>query len=389
MNVLLYSSAPALRRGGVAGWSRQLVTTLSGMGHTVHVLTWGRTPPHAASWGPNLHFQPLNPRLLRVPVVGFWTTLWQAAGAGRKVIEEAGTEVIQTTGVYEAYGASLARGSGRAALVLSIHGDFAVEQGEWWKSRWRRRLYLPLERRAFDACQVVSTSSAWLQERLEGRQRGRTAVIPNGIALEGGEAVAASRTALGLPEDGKIVLSLNSLYAPYRQRGLKLLIQAAPAILARVPGALFLVAGGVTEPERDAKLVAWAQEQARGLPFTFTGYRQRSPRDLMEAADLYVHPSFLDNSPTAVLEAMALGKPVVATDVGGIPELIADGETGLLVPPEPEALAQAVVRLLEDKPYAEALGRQAREVAQRSFRWNRVGEQFVELYEEAIRLRHA
>jgi glycosyltransferase involved in cell wall biosynthesis len=173
---------------------------------------------------------------------------------------------------------------------------------------------------------------------------------------------------------------LNNLYTFHRRQGLKLLIAAAPAILERFPRARFLVVGGVNDPVRDAESLAWARREAGALPFLFTGYRPEQPYELLAAADVYLHPSFLDNSPTSVMEAMVLSRPIVATLVGGIPEIIADGETGLLVSLEPAALAGAVIRLLEDPVWARSLAERARQEALRSFSWSRIGEQFAALY---------
>ena len=78
-------------------------------------------------------------------------------------------------------------------------------------------------------------------------------------------------------------------------------------------------------------------------------------------ADVFVLPSLSEGSPNALLEAMACGLPIVATRVGGVPEIAVDGETALLVPPEdPVALARAIDRLLRDRPLAARLGSAAR-----------------------------
>jgi len=392
VNILFFTAVAAARYGGPVAWTRRLAETLRDLGHRVFVLTWG--PAEAGvlvdhegrpslPWGPDAHQVPLTEAARRVPFLGFWGTMASTARAGRRLLDREEIDVIHTLNVYEAFSASLARGGGRQALVLTLHGDYVTEQNERWKNRWRRRLHLPLEQAGLRACQAVTTSSAWLRDRLEQPLRGRRVeIIPNGIAVPSRDRVPTGRADLGLPEGRRIVLCLNSLYAPYRRRGLELLIQAAPRVLERVPDVLFVVAGGVNDPRRDGELVAWARQQAAGLPFHFTGYRRRPPQDLMEVADLYVHPSFLDNSPTAVLEAMALAKPIVATRIGGIPELIADGETGLLSRPEPPALADALVRLLSDRHLAQALGTQARRAAVHTFSWTTVGERFVELYRE-------
>ena len=398
MNVLFYSALPTARHGGVARWTHEMVTTLKSMGHRVHVLTWGQSAParlplgeeragNGEAWGPDLHFISLDPRISRLPLLRFWLPLLSAARVGRRLIEQLDIQVIHTVAVYEAFSAALARGAGPAAIVLSIHGDFVAEQNQRWKSRWRRRFYLPFERVALRNCDAVTTSSRWLHGRLAAQiGQTRAVVIPNGIAVSLG-ASGANRQVLGLPEDRTIVLTVNNLYAPYRRRGLALLAAAAPSVVERIPDVLFVVAGGVNDPVRDSASLEWAHELTQGLPFLFTGYRPRSPADLMAAADLYVHSSALDNSPTAVLEAMALGKPIVSTAVGGIPEIVSHEQTGLLVPLDSRALASATVRLLEDRPFALTLGQKARERALSEFTWARTGQQFTELYQQVVQTR--
>ena len=89
----------------------------------------------------------------------------------------------------------------------------------------------------------------------------------------------------------------------------------------------------------------------------FTGRRDDVPA-VTAALDVAVLPSYREAQGLSILEAMALSRPVVASNVGGIPEMITDGETGLLVPPhDADALATALIRLLRDHPYADTLGR--------------------------------
>ncbi len=385
MNVLFFSSVPAGRYGGVLGWMRRLVPTLRDMGHEVHIFTWGRAPIDGSEWGPHFHFHFLNSSMLRLPVIRFWYTILETARAGRQLLNRQEIHIIHTVSHYQTLSASLARGAGSAAIVLSIHGDFVTEEDQWWRSRWRRRLHLPLESMAFHNCEVITTSSSWLRDRLASRFGStRSVVIPNGIIVPPANIQWPSRQALQLPEDRKIILTLNNLFTVTRRQGLELLIAAAPAILKRIPDVLFLVVGGVNDPAKDRESLEWAHEHASGLPFIFTGYRPSHPQDLMVAADVYVHPSFLDNSPTSILEAMALSKPIVATQVGGIPEILSNGETGMLVPLEPSALADAVVHLLENRAHAAELGARAREKALSAFSWTRIGEQFTELYQEVF-----
>jgi glycosyltransferase involved in cell wall biosynthesis len=101
--------------------------------------------------------------------------------------------------------------------------------------------------------------------------------------------------------------------------------------------------------------------------------------------DLYVHPSLKEAFGLAVVEAMAMGKAVVATTTGGLPEVVAQGETGLLVPPgDVESLAAAVVSLLEDRVQREQMGRSGKARAQDRFSLDASVAQMEQLYGEIL-----
>lgn len=185
-------------------------------------------------------------------------------------------------------------------------------------------------------------------------------VVPMGIELA--EAAvsasdrAAARRALGL--DGFTVLYLARL-AP--EKGPDLAIEA----LRLVPDASLLVAGD--GPERHA-----LAEQARGLPIRFFGEaRGARKRELLAAADALIVPSRQDGAPTVLLEALAAGLPIVATRVGGIPELVTPDATALLCDPDPASLAAALTRLKNAPALAAALSARARAAAA-PHDWSRV-----------------
>jgi glycosyltransferase involved in cell wall biosynthesis len=103
------------------------------------------------------------------------------------------------------------------------------------------------------------------------------------------------------------------------------------------------------------------------------------------SADLFVLPSRMENFPLVLLEAMASGLPVVATAVGGVPEIVVDGETGLLVPPhQPEAFADAVNALLDDPERMRAMGAKGRERVKEHFTWAKVAERMARYFREIL-----
>jgi glycosyltransferase involved in cell wall biosynthesis len=163
-----------------------------------------------------------------------------------------------------------------------------------------------------------------------------------------------------------------------RKKGHDVLLEA----LARLPDrddVHVLVAGD--GPER-AALEQLARSLGLGGRVHFLG-NVANPADVLAASDLFVLPSRIEGLPLALLEAMQAGKAVVATAVGGVAEAVADGRSGLLVPPEsPDALATAIGRLLVSPPLREQLGAAARETVSRGFTEEAYLEALAALYEE-------
>ena len=135
-------------------------------------------------------------------------------------------------------------------------------------------------------------------------------------------------------------------------------------MLAAVPDATLLVVG---EGSRRDALEELAADLGIADRVVFTGRRDDVPA-VTAALDIAVLPSYREALGLTVLEAMALSRPVVASDVGGIPEMIEDGRTGLLVPPrDPAALAAAIIRLLRDHPLADTLARNGHDMVHERF----------------------
>src|SRR6185503_17243927 len=117
---------------------------------------------------------------------------------------------------------------------------------------------------------------------------------------------------------------------------------------------------------------------------TFLGRRGDVPA-LLARADLVCHPARMEGLPNAVMEAMAAARPLVATSVGGTPELVQDGVHGVLVPPEdPPALADAIVSLLADRERGARMGRAGRERIETRFRLSQLAERIDRLYGEMV-----
>ncbi len=198
----------------------------------------------------------------------------------------------------------------------------------------------------------------------EGRVGPPVSLVYNGVDLDRydhQEPCCTLREEYDMPDDAPIVGVVARLEP---EKGHPTLLEAWPAVLARVPEARLLVVG---EGSRHEALA----EQARALGIdgrvVFTGRRDDVPA-VTAALDVAVLPSYREAQGLSILEAMALSRPVVATNVGGIPEMIVDGLTGLLVPPhDAAALGAAIARLLLDHPLADTLARAAHDLVHERF----------------------
>ncbi|HEY7530522.1 MAG TPA: glycosyltransferase family 4 protein, partial [Gemmatimonadota bacterium] len=251
----------------------------------------------------------------------------------------------------------------------------------------RRGAKAALERRVLDGAAFFYANSAHIAALAE-EMLARAGAAPAGprmhVIRTGADLVrfrpgldpAAERTRLGLPA-GPVVLTAARL-VPEKNvaAGIRAFAQAA----RERPGASYVVAGAGRD-EGALRTLAAELGVAGRVRFLGTVPHEAMP-GLHAAADVFLLPSrrtptWAENFPNAALEAMAAGRPVVAGDVGGLPEIVAEGETGFLVDPEdPAALAAALARLLADPALARRMGEAARARAEREFDLRRTARAF-------------
>ncbi|MBF8289560.1 MAG: hypothetical protein HW391_528 [Chloroflexi bacterium] len=215
----------------------------------------------------------------------------------------------------------------------------------------------------------------------EGRVGAPVTLIYNGVDLERYDHEAPCctlREEYGLPAEGPIVGVVARLEA---EKGHPTLIDAWVRVRADVPDATLLVIG---EGSRREALELQVRDLGMERSIVFTGRRDDVPA-VTAALDVAVLPSYREAQGLTILEAMALSRPVVASNVGGIPEMIQDGVTGLLVPPhDPIALAAAILRLLDDHPLADTLGRAGHDLVHERFCVELMARGVETIYDESL-----
>ena len=186
------------------------------------------------------------------------------------------------------------------------------------------------------------------------------------------------RRELGLKSDMPVIGAIGRLVW---QKGFEYLIQAIPQVIETFPEAKFLIVG-------DGPLRRRLEELSERLKIKdniiFTGFRS-DIKDILATIELLAMPSLLEGLPIVLLEGMAMAKPIVATRIDGMTEVLENGETGLLVPAKnPHELAEVIIEILKNKTKADLLGQNARKIIEEKFSVKRMVEQTELVYEKLL-----
>jgi glycosyltransferase involved in cell wall biosynthesis len=260
-----------------------------------------------------------------------------------------------------------ARSAGVHRVVLTLH-QVAPD-----RLPWRSRAVNRIGHHLIDTTLAVSTDAAETQATNAGLARRRIQIVPNGVE----DVPTATATGDLLPRHN------GDVWAGYfgrlaEEKGVDTLIDAVARARQQGADLRLLVAGEGYEREA---LEARARQTGCGDAVLFTGYRPDA-RALMGEVDIVVHPPRFEGFGLVVAEAMAAGRPVVASDVaGGIPEMVREGETGMLVPyADVETLSAVLQRLCADEALRSRLGRAGRERYTQNFTVERMLERTLAVY---------
>jgi glycosyltransferase involved in cell wall biosynthesis len=264
-----------------------------------------------------------------------------------------------------------ARLAGVPVIVFTAHGwPFAVGRA-WWR-RWPFLLAEWVGGRLSTRVVCVSRHDGEQARRLRIVPRGRLAVIRNGVD----PAYVSSSVERGAPATRSVpVLTFVGRLAP--QKDPLCLLEAVRGLSL---GSLLMIGEGPLRREIHERI----RRHALAGRVTLMDPRPDIP-DVLAASDIFVLPSRWEGLPLAIIEAMMAGLPVVATRVGGVPELVEDGVTGFLVPPgDPKALAAALERLASNAGLRRRMGAAGRAKALREFRLERMLSETARLYQDLL-----
>jgi glycosyltransferase involved in cell wall biosynthesis len=350
---------------------RQLALTAMARGHTVHCVC-----PEIDAAAEQLRQQGVVLHLMRdlekLPRAGNWLRMlshlrkdWSVAARIAEVARECRADVI----CINSENMPLAPRAGRLAgapVVVITRGMRFTSLG------WRGNAYFGLQQRWVNRYISITKSGTMALQKM-GVPKEKILCIPNGVDTRlfcpRPRSAELAREFGVLPED--LVIGALSHMLPHK--GLHHLIEAIGLLAPRLPNLKVLAVGGNTN-EEEARYERQLHDRVAQLHLAdrvfFPGYR-RDVADLLTLMDVVVHPSETEACPRAVIEAQASGKPVVGFAVDGMPEVVENAVTGILVPPlDVVALAQAAEALLTNEPRRRQMGLQARERARLRFDLN-------------------
>ena len=283
-----------------------------------------------------------QPDLFALAVRGEWdiAAAWRLAILIRRLRPDI-LHVHEPHGVAIAAIACRLAGRHRPLVVLSRRVAWGISGNRF--SRWKYR--------SMDGYFAIS-EAVRRQVIADGIPPQRVTLVHEGVETERIAALSAAdvKSIFGLPRGALVVGSVAAL-SP--EKGLSHLIDAAAVVIEQVPEASFVICGkGDSRQELEEQIGRLGLRQRVIL----AGFRT-DVHELLKSFDLYVMSSLHEGLCTSLIDAMAAGKPAVATAVGGIPEVLVEGETGYLVPPaDPQALADKIVELLRDEPLRQRFG---------------------------------
>jgi glycosyltransferase involved in cell wall biosynthesis len=353
-----------LARGGKI--DLHIATACAGIREDQHVAK------HGISYHLLRHVVPFTvrgfPPYFRLDVVTKYASLRRSVAKLLKTVEP---EIVHVHGTEYGYG--LAALESDVPAVVSIQGIISrikqIEDNTFY------RLQAPIERDVISRAKYFGSRTEWASEFISG-------LNPSATVYRMDEAVSPAFFEKRERTNSSNILFVGSLM---KRKGIEDAIEAMALVVKAIPTATLSVVGGGKE-----SYLQLLQQKADGLGISknvlwLGGKTAKDVADLHARSCLLVHPSLIDNSPNTVAEAMVAGLPVVATRVGGVPSMIANEETGILIESHrPEELAEAILRILTDDGLRGRLSTKAKEVAYGRHFPSAVAQQTLSVYNDVL-----
>jgi len=259
--------------------------------------------------------------------------------------------------------------------ILSLRNG-KVRRKPWWR---RKIIHWVLKK-----CDIITCVSVALAEKLMsiGVPIKGFVITPPGIRKRDvlPEQAAQFKRDYGLEGTFPILCTVGVLVFDFKVKGIEILIEAFAKIVATYPEAKLLIIGDGPYRKR---LESFREQTGMRNSVIFTRNIE-NPFVALSVSDIYCHISLKEGLGIALLEAMISGKPIVAANIGGIPEIVTPGQDGLLVEPNERDVADALLSLIRNPDMAKRLGENGRISVSKRFRWSNTADRFMSLYRKSL-----
>jgi glycosyltransferase involved in cell wall biosynthesis len=369
--IVYLNSFPFKTLGGGEKHLMSLVKAAQGWGYDVHVICQRDSGLAKALKELGIKIIPMNVRSKNLCLTIFRLS---------RKLKQLKPDILHTHGFFcNVVGRLAGKLANVPAVVSTVHcePDSTLTFDQSFRAQLLQKIRNRLDRFTARYADIIIAVAEVVREklvRLSGISADKVVLIRNGVKVGGEEEIKSQ-----LPQnrdEGWVVGSVGRLELV---KGFDYFIEAAALVkkasLAKQVS-FVLVGEGSQRPRLEKKVKSFGLER----DFVFTGYRENSVEEI-RGMDIFVAPSLSDTTNLAMLEAMSLGKPIVVTEVGGLPEVILDGQNGFLIRPrDAEALAEKIVFLIEHPNLALKVGAAGREHVKRKFSLSRMLEETKNIY---------
>ena len=289
--------------------------------------------------------------------------------------QQNGINIIHTHDLRSNYVSFFAGKKAGIPTIASSHG--------WVGNSLKRKIHNSVDKISLRLFNKVIINSEFMKNQIPlwGIPKDRINIIHNAVALEhfnNNEETASLKKKLGIDSNKTVIATVGRLS---REKGHMLLLEAASKVIAQLPDLIFLIIG---EGPFEKKLKDHAKKLGLSKYVLFTGFFDDLP-SVLNLTDIFILPSTSEGMPMTLLEAMSASKPIIATSVGGVPEVVQDGKTGILLKTRnPTQMAKAITNLVNNKKAAVEMGRKGRQLVEKTYSIEYLVKNIEDIYRSVV-----